>query len=52
MNKWKLKQKIMGLIMIIISIILPIVLDGDATSSVIIILIGIWLFFTKDCVLC
>ncbi len=52
MNKWKLKQKIMGLIMIIISIMLPIVLDGDATASVIIILLGIWLFFTKDCVLC
>ena len=43
-----LKQKLMGLVMVIISILIPIVLDGDATASLITLPIGIYLIFTKE----
>ena len=37
-----IKQKILGLIMLIVGIIIPIVLEGDATASVIIVPFGTW----------
>lgn len=42
------KQKIAGIIMMLIGIIMPFVLDGDATFSLIAIPMGLWLLFTKQ----
>lgn len=43
-----IKQKLCGLAMIVIGIICPILLDGDATFSLIAIPIGIGLLVTKQ----
>lgn len=43
-----IKQKLLGLSMIILSIVAPFILDGDATASVIMMPIGIVVFFTKE----
>ena len=43
-----LKQKMMGLTMIIISILIPIVCDGDATASLITLPLGLYLLFTRE----
>ena len=43
-----IKQKISGLTMATIGIITPILLDGDATFSLIALPCGIWLLFTKE----
>ena len=43
-----LKQKMMGVAMIIISILIPIVNDGDATISLIMLPLGIYVLFTKE----
>lgn len=43
-----IKQKLSGLIMAAIGIIAPIVCDGDATVSLVILPLGIWLIFTKE----
>ena len=45
---YKAKQKIVGLFAIGISIASPILLDGDATISVIILPLGIYMLFTKE----
>lgn len=42
-----LKQKTMGMILIIISIIIPII-ENDATASVFILPIGLSMLFTKE----
>ena len=42
------KQKIAGIIMTLIGIIMPFVLDGDATFSLIAIPMGLWLLYTKQ----
>ena len=50
-RKWDMvyffKQKICGIIMLLIGIFCPIFLDGDATFSLIAIPMGIGLFITK-----
>ena len=44
---YKTKQKLLGLLAIGISIITPLLLDGDATISVITLPLGLYLLFTK-----
>ena len=41
------KQKLLGLLAIGISIVTPLLLDGDATISVITLPLGLYLLFTK-----
>ena len=43
-----IKQKMSGLAMVAVGIITPILLDGDATFSLIALPLGIWLMFTKE----
>ena len=43
-----LKQKLLGLVLVGFGILIPFVLDGDATVSVIIIPLGLFLIFTKQ----
>ena len=43
-----IKQKLSGLIMAAIGIVMPILLDGDGTFSIIALPLGIWLLFTKE----
>ena len=45
---YKAKQKIIGLLAIGISIASPLLLDGDATISVIMLPLGIYMLFTKE----
>ena len=44
---YKAKQKFIGLLAISVSIASPILLDGDATISVIMLPLGIYVLFTK-----
>ncbi len=52
MNKHKLlsilKQKLLGLVLVGFGILIPFVLDGDATASVIIVPMGLFALFTKE----
>ena len=43
-----IKQKISGLAMVAIGIIIPFINDGDATFSLFALPVGIWLLFTKE----
>ena len=43
-----IRQKLSGLAMAAVGIITPILLDGDATFSIIALPLGIWLLFTKE----
>ena len=43
-----IKQKLSGLALAAIGIITPILLDGDATFSIIALPLGIWIMFTKE----
>lgn len=43
-----IKQKLSGLILAIIGIIIPFVMDGDATASVLVLPLGLYLLFTKE----
>ena len=43
-----LKQKMMGIALIIVSILIPIVCDGDATTSLLFLPLGIYMLFTKE----
>lgn len=43
-----LKQKMMGIALIIISVLIPILLDGDATASLLFLPLGIYILFTKE----
>ena len=43
-----IKQKIIGLLIFIIGIIEPIILDGDATLSVLIVPLGIYAILQKN----
>ena len=45
---YKAKQKFIGLLAIGISIASPLLLDGDATISVIMLPLGLYLLFTKE----
>ena len=42
-----LKQKLCGLTLVILGIITPVVCDGDATVSLLIIPLGLYLVFTR-----
>lgn len=48
MLKGKAKQKAIGLFLIALGIVIPFILEGDATASVIAILLGIAAITTKD----
>lgn len=43
-----IKQRLRGLILAIIAVIIPFILDGDITGSIVAFLLGIWLLVTKD----
>ena len=45
---YKVKQKFVGLLAIGISIVSPLLLDGDATISLIMLPLGIYVLFTKE----
>ena len=45
---YKAKQKLIGLLTICVSIASPLLLDGDATISVITLPLGLYLLFTKE----
>ena len=45
---YKAKQKLLGLLTIGISIASPLLLDGDATISLIMLPLGLYLLFTKE----
>lgn len=44
----KAKHKLLGLLAIGVSIVSPILLDGDATISIIMLPLGIYTLFTKE----
>ena len=46
-----IKQKIIGLLLFIIGIIEPIIFDGDASLSVLIVPLGLYAIFTKEYIL-
>ena len=43
-----LKQKLCGLVLATIGVIVPIVCDGDATASLLLIPMGLFVLFTKE----
>ena len=43
-----IKQKLSGLTMAAVGIVMPILLEGDATFSLFALPVGIWLLFTKE----
>lgn len=43
-----IKQKLLGLFIVALSIAIPFLLDGDATASIILFPLGIACFFTKE----
>ena len=45
---YKVKQKLLGVVAIGISIASPLLLDGNATISVIMLPLGLYLLFTKE----
>ena len=45
---YKAKQKLLGLLAIAASIVSPLLLDGDATISLIMLPLGLYLLFTKE----
>ena len=45
---YKAKQKLLGVVAIGISIVSPLLLDGDATISIIMLPLGIYILFTKE----
>ena len=47
-HAYYIKQKLSGLTMAAVGIITPILLDGDATFSLIALPVGIWLLLTKE----
>ncbi len=47
-HRYYMKQKLSGLVMVAIGIITPLLLDGDATFSIIAVPWGIFLLFTRE----
>ena len=43
-----IKQKLLGLAMLVFSVAAPFILDGDVTASVIMLPLGIYTLFTKE----
>ena len=52
MNKRKLiyylKQKLCGLVFVTIGLAVPFFLDGDATASILLIPLGLYILFTRE----
>ena len=46
-----IKQKIIGLLLFIIGVIIPFLFDGDATVSVLVVPLGLYAIFTKEYIL-
>ena len=44
----KTKQKLLGILAIGVSIIAPLLLDGDATASIIMLPLGLYTLFTRQ----
>ena len=47
-RSYKVKQKLLGVVAIGVSIASPLLLDGDATISLIMLPLGIYVLFTKE----
>ena len=45
---YKAKQKLLGIVAICVSIASPLLLDGDATISLIMLPLGLYFLFTKE----
>ena len=45
---YKAKQKLLGIVAICVSITSPLLLDGDATISLIMLPLGLYFLFTKE----
>lgn len=43
-----IKQKLIGLVMVVIGVLIPFVCDGDATASLVVLPLGLYLLFTKE----
>ena len=43
-----MKQKLIGILGIILSVLSPFLLDGDATISIITLPLGVYMLFTKE----
>ena len=43
-----LKQKLCGLILVAIGVVVPVLLDGDATASILLVPLGLYLTFTRE----
>lgn len=48
LRKYFLKQKMSGVVMIVLGILLPLLFNGDATGSLFLLPLGIFLLVTKD----
>ncbi len=54
LEEWKekmlyfVKQKLMGLLFVLIGVIIPFFTDGEATASILILPLGVYLLFTKE----
>ena len=48
LRRYYIKQKLSGVILLLASVIAPVVLDGDATASVLLFPFGLYLVLTKD----
>ena len=48
MRKYFIKQKLIGLVLIMCAILAPVILDGDATVSVFMLPLGAYLIFTRN----
>lgn len=46
-----LQQKLMGFGMIVISVAIPFLLDGDATASIITLPLGLWMLFSREIII-
>ena len=51
MRKYFIKQKLNELALIMCGILAPVILDGDATVSVLFLPLGAYLMFTRNCVI-
>ena len=50
-RKYFIKQKLFGFLMVLFGVLVPIVCDGDATISLFIIPMALYMIFTKEKVL-
>jgi hypothetical protein len=51
LKRYFIKQKFFGLLMVLFSILVPIICDGDATISLFILPMALYMIFTKEKVL-